>query len=189
LKQVLVNKGGVAVVEVPAPLVMDGGVLVEVAYSLISTGTEISGLEDSGQSLVRKALEQPDRVQKVMEYLRRHGIQKTVSKVRARSTESLATGYSCSGVVVQVGRGVKDLQVGDRVACAGSGYANHAELVMTPRNLVVKVPDNVAYAKMAQAVNPYGDGQAAQRIVGNILGETVTPFDQGRGHKRSHVRT
>jgi len=36
---------------------------------------------------------------------------------------------------------VTDLRPGDRVACAGAGHANHAELVMVPRNLVVQVPE------------------------------------------------
>ncbi|WP_417746818.1 bi-domain-containing oxidoreductase [Rosistilla oblonga] len=33
---------------------------------------------------------------------------------------------------------------GDAIACMGAGYANHAEFVAVPRNLVAKVPDGVA---------------------------------------------
>jgi len=36
------------------------------------------------------------------------------------------------------------------------------------------------YALMAQAVNPYGDGRASQRIVSALLGREVTPFVPSR---------
>ena len=36
--------------------------------------------------------------------------------------------------------------------------------------------DTAAYQAMAQAMNPYGDGQASQRIIAGLLGEPVQPF-------------
>lgn len=140
MKQVFVNSGTIEVNDVPAPLLDEGSVLVEVAYSLISTGTELSGVEQSGKSLVRRALEQPEKVKKVIEHLRTQGIKKTVAKVMEKTEEPRSTGYSCSGVVLQVGEDIDDLRPGDRVACAGAGVANHAEIVLVPRNLVVQVP-------------------------------------------------
>jgi len=141
MRQVLIRRGQVAVENVPAPIVEDGHVLVEVAYSLISVGTEISSVESSGKSLIKRALEQPDRVLQVIDHLRRQGIQKTVAKVRGQVGGASPTGYSCSGFVIQVGTGVEGLHPGDRVACAGAGIANHAEIVLVPNNLTVKVPD------------------------------------------------
>ena len=44
-------------------------------------------------------------------------------------------GYSCAGEVVEVGEGVTEFKVGDKVACAGVGYANHAEIISVPVNL------------------------------------------------------
>ena len=126
---------------VPAPLLEAGHVLVEVAYSLISTGTEISGVQQSGKPLLKRAMEQPDKVMQVLTYLRERGIQKTVAKVRGQLDAGSPTGYSCSGVVIGVGNGVADLKVGDRVACAGAGIANHAEIVLAPRNLVAQAPE------------------------------------------------
>ena len=41
-------------------------------------------------------------------------------------------GYSCAGEVIEVGEGVTAFEVGDKVACAGAGYANHAEIVSVP---------------------------------------------------------
>ncbi|MCE7980641.1 MAG: oxidoreductase [Caldilinea sp. CFX5] len=140
MKQVLIRRGQAIVETVPAPLLESGHVLIEVAYSLISTGTELSGLQQSGRSLVQRAVEQPDKVIKLLQHLREQGIQKTVAKVRDKVDTGVPTGYSCSGIVMQVGEGVTDLVVGDYVACAGAGIANHAEIVLVPRNLLVKVP-------------------------------------------------
>jgi predicted dehydrogenase/threonine dehydrogenase-like Zn-dependent dehydrogenase len=60
-------------------------------------------------------------------------------------------GYSCAGVVEAVGAGVVGFAPGDRVACAGAGYANHAEWVSVPENLVARVPDSVPLEKAAFA--------------------------------------
>lgn len=141
MKQVLIRRGGVLVENVPAPLVAPGHVLVQVAYSLISTGTELSSVRNATKPLVSQALEQPSRVRKLTNYLRAHGVRRTVAAVRARLDASSPTGYSCSGTVVQVGDGVTGLSVGDRVACAGAGLANHAELVLIPSRLVTRLPE------------------------------------------------
>jgi len=136
MRQVLIRRGQITVENVPAPLIENGHVLAEVAYSLISAGTEITSVESSGKSLVKRALEQPDKVKQVVDHLRRQGIQKTMAKVQGQLGSESSTGYSCSGIVIQVGQGVTDIQPGERVACAGAGIANHAEIVMVPRNLV-----------------------------------------------------
>ena len=52
-------------------------------------------------------------------------------------------------MVREVGRGVQDFQVGDRVACAGMNYASHAETIFVPKNLAVKIPDGVNFDEAA----------------------------------------
>ena len=141
MRQVLIRKGQLLLANVPSPLVEPGSVLVEVAYSLISTGTELSSVQSSGQSLVQKALEQPEKIRKLWDHLRSQGIQKTIAKVQGQLDLASPLGYSCSGIVIQVGKDITDIRPGDRVACAGAGIANHAEIVLVPRNLTVKVPD------------------------------------------------
>jgi predicted dehydrogenase/threonine dehydrogenase-like Zn-dependent dehydrogenase len=141
MRQVLIRKGNLFLDNVPSPLVEPGYILVEVAYSLISTGTELLSVQSSGESLVKKALGQPEKVKKLWNFIREQGVEKAVDKVRGKLEEVSPTGYSCSGIVVQVGEGVTDIRSGDRVACAGAGVANHAEIVLVPRNLVVTVPD------------------------------------------------
>jgi predicted dehydrogenase/threonine dehydrogenase-like Zn-dependent dehydrogenase len=177
MKQVLVKKGKVVVAQVPAPMVDDGCVLVEVAYSLISAGTEISNVERSGKPLVQHALEQPKQVKQVIDYLRRQGIHKTVAKVQGQLGEK-PLGYSCSGIVLQVGRAVRDLHPGDRVACAGGGKANHAELVVVPRNLVVKVPDSCDL-KAAASVTLGAIALQGVRRADPRLGDSVTIIGLG----------
>lgn len=149
MKQVLIHRDQIHVENVPAPLVEAGHILVEVAYSLISTGTELSTVQDSGQSMVRKALEQPEKVKKIWNHLRKQGIQKTVAKMQGQLERSTPVGYSCSGIVIQVGEGVTDIRPGDRIACAGAGIATHAEIVLVPRNLAVKVPDRCSLKEAA----------------------------------------
>jgi len=57
-----------------------------------------------------------------------------------------------------------------------------ARLVGTDPNRIVAettrlLEDPVEYARMARAVNPYGDGRAAERIASALLGEPVEPFE------------
>lgn len=140
MKQVVNRGGAVRVEEIPAPQVEAGYVLVEVAYSLISTGTEVSIVAETRKSLLTQAVEQPQKIRKAVDHLKSQGLQKTVEKIRQKVDAAAPLGYSCSGRVLQVGQGVAEIAVGDRVACAGAGQANHAEYVLVPQNLVVKVP-------------------------------------------------
>lgn len=140
MKQVLVKRGKITVEDIPAPLVEKGNVLVEVGYSLISTGTEVTGIKRSGESLVSKAIKQPQQVKKLLNILTERGVKKTLALVESKLNVGNPVGYSCSGVVVQVGEGVEGIKPGDYVACAGAGKANHAEVVLVSKNLIVKIP-------------------------------------------------
>jgi predicted dehydrogenase/threonine dehydrogenase-like Zn-dependent dehydrogenase len=57
-----------------------------------------------------------------------------------QAAQGWAIGYSVAGEVAAVGEGVRDVAVGDLVAAAGAGQANHADYVAVPRNLVCRVP-------------------------------------------------
>lgn len=144
MKQVLLRKGKIAVLDVPAPALPPNNILVEVSHSLISTGTEMASVNLSGASLIAKAKERPQEAAKVLNSIRVRGIQKTFEIVRNKLDEWKALGYSCSGQVIAVGANARGFQVGDRVACAGQGLANHAEVVSVPATLAVKIPAGVA---------------------------------------------
>ena len=141
MKQVLQNArtGEIAVTEVPAPQLLPGCVLVRVATSVVSAGTERASSEFASKNLLQKAKARPDLVRDVLAKVQRDGVFSTLGAVRSRLDQPLALGYSSAGTVVAVGEGVKDIQVGNRIACAGAGYANHAEFACVPRLLLAKI--------------------------------------------------
>jgi len=140
MKQLLIGKT-VSVSDVPSPGLGDKQVLVEVAYSLISTGTETSGAKAASASVLSRVANRPAHVLKVLEMIRVDGVKKTMIRIKGLLDAPNASGYSCSGRVIAVGKGVDSLAVGDLVACAGGGYASHAEVVAVPVNLVARLPD------------------------------------------------
>src|SRR5947209_838873 len=152
MKQVLQYRrsGLTRVTDVPAPLTPDVGVLVQNQFSLISPGTERMLVEAGGANLVSTALHRKDLVKQVVDKAARDGIPATVDAVRSRIDVAIPLGYSCAGVVLDVGPAVRHtFQPGDRVACAGAGQANHAEVVAVAKNLTVKVPDAVSFSDAA----------------------------------------
>jgi predicted dehydrogenase/threonine dehydrogenase-like Zn-dependent dehydrogenase len=145
VKQVLIKKGKAIVDEIPAPMVDAGNVLVKVAYSCISAGTEMMGIKSSGQTLVQRAIHQPQNIKKGLNMIKQKGILKTKNVLKSTLESGAPTGYSASGTVVEIGAQIKDIKIGDRVACAGSGYANHAEYIEVPKNLLVKIPKDLGF--------------------------------------------
>ena len=143
------NTGEITIEEVPIPAVNPGGVLVKNYFSLVSAGTEKAIIELAQKSLVGKAKARPDLVKQVIGKVKQEGLINTIKKVRSRLDVPLALGYSCAGVVTAVGEKVDEFQIGDRVACAGMGYAGHAEVVFVPKNLCAKVPENVDFEAAA----------------------------------------
>jgi predicted dehydrogenase len=143
MKQVLQQPGTgeIRVAEVPAPQVQPGCVLVRVAASVLSAGTERASAEFAGKNLMAKAKARPDLVREVLNKARRDGLAATVTTVRNRLEQPGTPGYSSAGRVIEVGEGVVDINVNDRVSCAGAGYAVHAEAVCVPRLLVAKFPE------------------------------------------------
>jgi predicted dehydrogenase/threonine dehydrogenase-like Zn-dependent dehydrogenase len=144
MKQVLLTRAGVEVREVPAPQVEPGAVLVRVSHSCISVGTEMSGVRASNLPLWKRALQRPDQVRRLAGLVAKEGLDAARSIVRTKLAEAQPIGYSAVGRVVAVGDGVCDLAIGDRVGCAGSQSAHHAEFICVPRNLVVLVPEAVS---------------------------------------------
>jgi predicted dehydrogenase/threonine dehydrogenase-like Zn-dependent dehydrogenase len=146
MKQVLqhARTGDIEVTEVPAPKLLPGCVLVRIAASLVSAGTERASSEFASKNLLQKAKARPDLVREVIGKVQRDGILSAFAAVRSRLEQPGALGYSSAGTVVGVGEGVTDINVGDRVACAGAGYAVHAEFASVPRLMVARIPYDFA---------------------------------------------
>jgi predicted dehydrogenase len=136
--------GEMKIEEVPAPSARFGGVVVRTVRSLVSAGTEKIMVDIARKSLLAKARARPDLVRKVLANARKQGVLNTFRKVQTRLDTPIPLGYSSAGVVVEVGEGVHEYRVGDRVACAGTRYASHADYNYVPRNLLAKVPDGLS---------------------------------------------
>lgn len=143
--------GGVEVVEAAPPDLRPGFLLVANRCSLVSAGTERSKLMLADKSLLQKARARPDLVRKVVDRARTEGVGAAIAATRERLDLLGPLGYSCAGDVLRVGLGVEGFGPGDRVACAGGGYANHAEVVVVPKNMVARVPPGVSYEAAAYA--------------------------------------
>ncbi len=136
-----ISTGKASVVDVPAPRAGNGQILVRVAASLISAGTERSVVEFAEKNLIQKAMARPDQVKQVLAKARREGWISAVEAARNRLDSEMVLGYSNAGVVMEVGNEVTEFRVGDRVACAGGGFATHSEIVCIPRNLAAVIPE------------------------------------------------
>jgi predicted dehydrogenase/threonine dehydrogenase-like Zn-dependent dehydrogenase len=181
MKQILQNtrNGEVEVRDIPAPRAAKGCVLVRVATSLVSAGTERAASEFASKNLIQKAQARPDLVRDVVSKIRRDGIWSAVSAVRSRLDQPSVLGYSCAGTVVEAGEGVSDIRIGDRVACAGAGFAVHAEFVCVPRMLVARIASSAVDFESAAFTTVGAIAMHAVRTAEAKLGEVVAVIGLG----------
>jgi predicted dehydrogenase len=151
MKQVLQNlkTGKTTVEEISIPAPRPGMALVKTAASLVSAGTERMVVEFAEKSLVGKARSRPDLVKQVLDKARREGLLITIAAAFNRLDQPMALGYSSAGTIVALGEGLTGFKVGQRVACAGGGYAVHAEYALVPHNLLTPLPDSVDFESAA----------------------------------------
>ena len=142
------GKGQLHVEDIPAPACGPGEVVVQTAYSLISAGTEATAAAGGG-SLIRRVIKQPQLIRSAMQYAFKQGVGSMFRTVQQVANEWVPVGYSAAGTVVVVGAGASRFAVGDRVACAGAGKANHAEFVAVPENLAVQIPGDLSFRESA----------------------------------------
>ncbi|GAB4505650.1 MAG: bi-domain-containing oxidoreductase [Anaerolineales bacterium] len=180
MKQLIQNmKTGQASVEnVPIPAPRAGAALVETAASLVSAGTERMVVEFAEKSLLGKVRSRPDLVRQVVDKMQREGVLPTLQAAFDRLDQPMALGYSSAGTIVALGAGMDGFHVGQRVACAGGGYAVHAEYNLVPRNLLTPLPDSVDFESAAfttlGAIALHGF-----RLAELQLGETVAVIGMG----------
>lgn len=168
--------GRLEVAQLPAPQCPAGGVLIKTKFSLISAGTERTSVENTQSSLISRARKQPEQVRQVINMIKRDGLRTTIGKVINKLESYKSLGYSVSGIVLE--SDCDAFLPGDRVAAAGAGYAVHAEYVAVPKNLVVRIPDDVSFEDAAYttlgAIAMQGFRQAEP-----ALGETVAVIGLG----------
>ncbi len=151
MKQLLQNMktGKTTIEDVPVPTPRAGQALVQVAASLVSAGTERMVVEFSEKSLVGKARSRPDLLRQIMDKMKREGVIPTLQAAFNRLDQPIPLGYSSAGVIAALGEGMDGFQVGQRVACAGGGYAVHAEYNIVPRALLTPLPEGVDFESAA----------------------------------------
>lgn len=142
MKQIVqdLNGGQTYVADVPAPRARAGHLLIRTRATQVSAGTERMLVEFGKGGLIDKARQQPDKVRQVIDKARTDGLLPTLAAVRNKLDQPLPMGYCNVGDVIEVGAGVTEFAVGDRVASNGK----HAEVVCVPRNLCARVPEHVS---------------------------------------------
>jgi len=173
MRQVFLKKKEVIVEDVPLPVCNENEVLVANVYSAISVGTERSVVtKGKGPSFI-SVLKSATLMKKALGYVKKRGVREAVSAVRELRAAFTPLGYSSAGVVIAVGKKVTDINVGDEVACAGGGKANHAEVVAIPRNLVAKIPEGVSCEEASfatlGAIAMHGIRRAGRQFGENIV--------------------
>ena len=171
------GKGALHIEDVPAPACGEGKVLVQTAYSLISAGTETTAATGGG-SLIKRVMKQPYLIKSAIDFAMKQGVGAMIKTVKQVADEWIPTGYSASGVVIEIGAGVTRFAVGDRVACAGARQANHAEFISVPENLVAKIPKDLSFREAAFVTLGAIALQGVRRAE-PTLGETVVVVGTG----------
>ncbi|MCF0061993.1 bi-domain-containing oxidoreductase [Dyadobacter chenwenxiniae] len=176
MKQLTQNlrTGETSLREVPPPIIQPGHVLIQTHKSLISPGTENALIRFSMANPFQKARLAPDKFWFAYQKAKSNGLFPTIRNISQRLDQPIPLGYCNVGRVVEIGEGVEDIQIGDRVVSNGP----HAEMVLVPRNLVAKIPSDVpeqtaVFTVMASiALN-------AIRLIAPSLGETVVVIGLG----------
>ncbi|MEQ9345907.1 MAG: bi-domain-containing oxidoreductase [Thalassospira sp.] len=139
----------IALVDCPIPSPTKNAILVRTSYSLISPGTEFSQVRQTTASLIHKAWQRPDLVALTLRTLGSEGATHTLDRVNNRLNQPLPMGYCGSGIIHATGENADGFHVGQRVAIAGMGHANHAEWNTVPINLACPIPETVTDQKAA----------------------------------------
>ena len=176
MKQVL-RKGirDIIVGDVADPVALPHHVVIHPLYSLISSGTETASIHQQG--MLKEVADNPSHIRKVWEAMKVTDPARTIAEVKAKFSEYAVLGYSGAGVIIEKHRTVTDLEIGQRVAYGGEG-TGHGEAIMTGRNLVARVPDEVPFEHACFAT--LGSiALNAVRIAQVGLGDTVVVLGLG----------
>lgn len=168
------KKGKTVLEEVPVPKVRLGQVLIKTTRTLVSLGTERMLVEFGKASYLDKAKQQPEKVKMVIDKVKTDGLMPTYESVVNKLNQPLPLGYCNVGEVVELGKGVAEFKVGDRVASNGA----HAEYVCVPKSLVAKVPDNITDEEAAFTVISSIALQGI-RLTNPTFGETIVVIGLG----------
>jgi len=145
MKQLVLDlkSGKTALLDVPAPIVQDGELLIQTSVSLISPGTERMLVDFGKASWIQKALQQPERVKQVLNKIKTDGLRPTFTAVKSKLDQPLSLGYSQSGKIIAVGKGVSGFSVANPVT---------PERTMRPRFLHICAASLISVSLLEEAV-------------------------------------
>lgn len=176
MKQILqsLKNGKIKITEVPVPMVLAGSLLIKTSKTLISSGTERMLINFGKANIINKALQQPDKLKMIFDKIRTDGLQPTIETIFNKLEQPLPLGYCNVGKICELGSGVSNFTIGDRVVSNG----NHAEVVNAPPNLCAKIPDSVSDDQASFTVLAAVALQGI-RLAKPTLGESVTVIGLG----------
>ena len=176
MKQIIqsLKTGSTKVTEIPVPRTMPGSLLIKTSKTLISPGTERMLVKFGKAGLIKKSIQQPDKMKMVLDKIFNDGLKPTIEAVFNKIDQPLPLGYCNVGLVHEVGSAVNNFNKGDRVVSNGK----HAEVVNVPINLCAKVPDSVSDDEASFTVLGAVALQGI-RLAKPTLGETVVVIGLG----------
>ena len=144
MKQLFFINGRIQIEEVIDPTPGPKEVLVRNLFSCFSKGTEMANLTNTKKSVLARVKENPQKVNKILEYAHANGISPAYNFYKAQKQNIEPSGYSCSGIVIGKGRDVIDFEIGDTVCGVGADCAYHAEIVKIPHIMTCKLEAELA---------------------------------------------
>jgi predicted dehydrogenase/threonine dehydrogenase-like Zn-dependent dehydrogenase len=176
MKQLLqsLSSGKTEVIQVPVPRPNFNQLLIKTSVSLISNGTERMLRQFGKANLISKIKQQPDKVKQVLGKVKTDGLISTIEAVKSKLFQPISLGYCNVGKVIDVGDGVTNFIVGDRVLSNGP----HSEVVCVSKNLCVKIPELVSDEAASFAILG-AIGLQGIRLAQPTLGESVVVLGLG----------
>lgn len=141
MRQVFLEKGVLAIKEVCQPELDDHSVLVAVSYSFLASGLGLNKAIKAQQKNLFSNFS--SKALKLYQILKTNGLKYAKGLVSEKiHGQVMPIGHSCSGMIIAVGKKVKNFRVGDYVACIGTGFAHHADVVNIPEKLAVLINES-----------------------------------------------
>ena len=116
-------------------------IIVNTAYSAVSTGTEKNIKSVTSQNLIKIAITRPDLLKRVLSKIKNEGVFNTYKQIDARLNLSKLLGYSASGIVIKSNS--KKFKINDKVVIIGDGEASHSSKNITHTSNAIKLPSKI----------------------------------------------
>jgi threonine dehydrogenase-like Zn-dependent dehydrogenase len=171
MKQVFVKRGQIVLKEIEEPACKDNEIKIKVKASAISIGTELKTIQKFNQPLLKTVFQNRDKIKDLI----LKGTLKTSASVLK---EGYPLGYSCAGEIIEIGKNITQFKIKDRIACGGQNYASHAQIVSVPKNLCVKIPENVSMQEASHTTIGAIAIQSIRRLDPKF-GETIVVYGLG----------